>query len=99
MLSVISNQRLSCDGPAKGDSGKCHEQQRGRNRLHCGTGLRELALALVGRGLRLVAGSSHFGVHVAWLEVGLDGVSKASGVEQASGDVVVKVAESQGLCP
>ena len=99
MLSVISNQRLSCDGPAKGDSGKCHEQQRGRNRLHCGTGLRELALALVGRGLRLVAGSSHFGVHVVWLEVGLDGVSKASGVEQASGDVVVEVAESQGLCP
>ena len=34
-----------------------------------------------------------------WLEVGLDGVSEASGVQQASGDVVVEVAEPQGDAP
>ena len=34
-----------------------------------------------------------------WLEVGLDGLSEASGVEQASGDVVVEVAEFQGYAP
>lgn len=33
------------------------------------------------------------------LEVGLDGVSEAAGVQQASGDVVVGVAESQGYAP
>ena len=101
-LCVVSNQQsavgLATD-QQKGDSGKCHEQQRDRNRLHCGTGLRELALALVGRGLRLVAGSSHFGVYGVWLEVGLDGLSEASGVEQASGDVVVEVAEAEGDAP
>ena len=32
-------------------------------------------------------------------EVGLDGVSEAAGVQQASGDVVVEVAESQGYAP
>ena len=101
-LCVVSNQQSAvglATNQQKGDSGKRHKQQRGRNRLRCGTGLRKLDLALVGRGLRLVAGSSHFGVYGVWLEVGLDGLSEASGVEQASGDVVVEVAESQGLCP
>lgn len=32
-------------------------------------------------------------------EVGLDGVSEAAGVQQASGDVVVEVAEFQGYAP
>ena len=32
-------------------------------------------------------------------EVGLDGVSEAAGVQQASGDVVVEVAEAQGYAP
>ena len=34
-----------------------------------------------------------------WLEVGLDGLSEASGVEQSSGDVVVEVAEAEGDAP
>ena len=32
-------------------------------------------------------------------EVGLDGASEAAGVQQASGDVVVEVAEFQGYAP
>ena len=51
-----------------------------------------------GRALWL-CGSSHFGVYGVWLEVGLDGLSEASGVEQASGDVVVEVAEAEGYVP
>ena len=45
------------------------------------------------------SGSSHFGVYGVWLEVGLDGLSEASGVEQSSGDVVVEVAEAEGYVP
>jgi len=38
-------------------------------------------------------------VYGVWLEVGLDGLSEASGVEQSSGDVVVEVAEAEGDAP
>ena len=44
-------------------------------------------------------GSSHFGVYGVWLEVGLDGLSESAGVQQASSDVVVEVAEAEGYAP
>ena len=43
--------------------------------------------------------SSHFGVYGVWLEVGLDGLSESAGVQQASSDVVVEVAEAEGYAP
>ena len=44
-------------------------------------------------------GSSPCGVYGVWLEVGLDGLSESAGVQQASSDVVVEVAEAEGYAP